>query len=138
MIVRHEQALETTEMSDWFCGLRVHAAMITEAGVMNCRLSTGPAVVVTVAVPVGTVIALTVSPVVTVVVVVTVLQFQSTIWQRDRAGGIQTFCQSLVLYWSKFQCSSKYYRKEQSPPNTAEMTLKYHLDHRRGLSFRCH
>lgn len=73
MIVRHEQALETVEMSDWFCGLSVHAAMNTEAGVTNCRLSTAPAVVVTVAV--GTVIASTSIPVVTVVVVVTVLRF---------------------------------------------------------------
>lgn len=52
VIVRQEQALETIEMSDWFCGLRVHASMSTEAGVMNCLLSTKPAVVVTVAVPV--------------------------------------------------------------------------------------
>lgn len=73
MIVRHEQALETVEMSDWFCGLSVHAAMKMEAGVTNCRLSTSPAEVVTVTVPVGTTMALTVSPVVTVVVVVTVV-----------------------------------------------------------------
>lgn len=72
-IVRHEQALETTEMSDWFCGLSVYAAINTEAGVMNCRLSARPAVIMTVAVSVGIVRALTSSPVVTVVVVVTVL-----------------------------------------------------------------
>ena len=76
VIVRHEQALETIEMSDWFCGLSVHASMIIEAGVINCcRLATGPAVIVTVVVPVGIVVASTVSPVVTVVVVVTVLSY---------------------------------------------------------------
>lgn len=73
VMVRHEQALETVEMSDEFCGLSVHASMITEAGVMNCRLMFGSAVVVTVAVAVGTVIASTSIPVMTVVVVVTVL-----------------------------------------------------------------
>ena len=62
-------------MSDEFCGLNLHSSMITEAGVMNCRLSTRPAVVVTVTVPVGTVNASTTSPVVTVVEVVMVLRF---------------------------------------------------------------
>ena len=38
-IVRHEQALETVEISDKFWGLSVHASMITEAGVTNCRLT---------------------------------------------------------------------------------------------------
>ena len=75
VIVRHEQALDTVEMSDRFCGLSVHASMSTEAGVTNCRLSTRPAVVMTVTVPVGIVVAMTSSPVVTVVVVVTVLYF---------------------------------------------------------------
>lgn len=74
VMVRHEQALETVEMSDEFCGLSVHASMITEAGVMNCRLMLGSAVVVTVAVAVGTVIASTSIPVMTVVVVVTVVR----------------------------------------------------------------
>ena len=49
--------------------------MYTEAGVTNCRLPTCPAVIVTVAVPVGTVVASTSIPVVTVVVVVVVLDF---------------------------------------------------------------
>lgn len=75
MIVRHEQALETDEMSDWFCGLNAHSSMMSEAGVMNCRFMFGSAVVVTIAVAVGTVIASTSIPVVTVVVVVTVLYF---------------------------------------------------------------
>ena len=75
VIVRHEQALDAVEMSDWFCGLNVHDSMNAEGGLMNCRLATRPAVVVTVAVPVGTVITLTSVPVVTVVVVVTVLYF---------------------------------------------------------------
>lgn len=83
--VRHEQALETVEMIDSFCGLSVHAAINTDAGVTNCRLSTGPAVVVTVTVPVGTVVASTSIPVVTVVVVVVVLYIQSKIWHKDRA-----------------------------------------------------
>ena len=60
-------------MSGWLCGLSVHAAISTEAGVTYCRRSTEPAVVVIVVVPVGTVIASTSIPVVTVVVVVTVL-----------------------------------------------------------------
>lgn len=73
VIVRHSQALDAVEMSDWFCGLNIHDSMRTEAGAMNCRLATRPAVVVTVTVPVGTVIALTSVLVVIVVVVVTVL-----------------------------------------------------------------
>ena len=73
-------------MSDRFCGLSVHASMITDAGVMNCRLIFGPAVVVTVAVAVGTVIASTSIPVVTVVVVITVLYFQSTDLRKGQAG----------------------------------------------------
>ena len=56
VMVRHEQALETVEMIDWFCGLSVHASINTDAGVTNCRLAAGTAVVVTVTVPVGTVI----------------------------------------------------------------------------------
>lgn len=84
--MRHEQALETVEMSDEFCGLRVHASMITEAGVTNCRLMFGPAVVVSVVVAVGTVIASTSIPVVTVVVVVVVLYIWSTNLRKDRAG----------------------------------------------------
>ena len=75
VIVRHEQALDTIEMSDEFFGLKVHASISTEAGVMNCRLSNRPAVAVIVAVPVGTVCTLTSTPVVIVVVVVTVLYF---------------------------------------------------------------
>ena len=75
MIVRHEQALETVEMRDWHSGLSVYAAMITEAGVMTCRLPTGLAVAMTVVVPVGTVISSTSIPVVIIVVVVTVLSF---------------------------------------------------------------
>lgn len=73
MIVRHEQALETLEISEAFCGLSVHAWMIIDAGVMTCRFCNGPTVVVIVAVAVGTVIALITTPVVVVVVVVTVL-----------------------------------------------------------------
>ena len=74
-MVRHEQALETMEISVAFCGLNVHASMITEAGVMNWRFCATPAVAVIVAVAVGTVIAWTTTPVVTVVLVVTVLCF---------------------------------------------------------------
>ena len=74
-MVRHEQALETIEISVAFCGLNVHASMITEAGVTNCRFCATPAVTVIVAVAVGTVIAWTTTPVVTVVLVVIVLCF---------------------------------------------------------------
>ena len=73
MILRQEQALDTMEMSDWFCGLCVHDSMNTAAGVTNCCLCTKPAVVVIVAVPVGTVMSWTVNPVVIVIVVVMVL-----------------------------------------------------------------
>ena len=75
VIVRQEQALDAREMSDWFCGLSVHDSMNTAAEGTNCRLCTKPAVVVIVAVPVGTVISWTVEPVVIVVVVVMVLYF---------------------------------------------------------------
>lgn len=78
-ILRHEQALEACEMSVWFCGLSVQDAIISEAGVMICRLAarrTG--VFVTVAVAVGNVVVSTSDPVVTVVVVIEVLRFQST------------------------------------------------------------
>ena len=75
MIVRHEQALDTTEMSDESCGFSVHDWINTVAGVVICRLSTCPAVAVIVAVPVGTVCTLNSTPVVIVVVVVTVLYF---------------------------------------------------------------
>ena len=77
VIVRQEQALEASEMSDWFCGLSVHHACInTEAGVMICRLPTRPAVIVAVAMSGRATIASTSTPgapVVIVVVVVTVL-----------------------------------------------------------------
>lgn len=82
-IVRHEQALETEEMSVWFCGLSVlvQDAITSEAGVTTCRLAavrTRTGVVVAVAVTVGNVVLSTSVPVVTVVVVNTVLRFQST------------------------------------------------------------
>lgn len=91
VIVRHEQALETVEISDAFCGPNVHAAIIAAAGVTACRFCTRPAVAVNVAVAVGTVISLTTCPVVIVVVVVTVLssvKHLPWIWNR----GLQTFC----------------------------------------------
>lgn len=72
-MVRHEQALETREISVAFCGLCVHAWEITETGEMPCRFCNRPTVVVIVAVAVGTVVASTTTPVVVVVVVVTVL-----------------------------------------------------------------
>ena len=73
MIVRHEQALETLEISEAFCGLNIHAWMITETVFTICRFFNRPTVVVIVAVAVGTVIASSTTPVVVVVVVVTVL-----------------------------------------------------------------
>lgn len=81
-ILRHEQALETSDMSVWFCGLSVHDAMMSEAGVTNCRLLARPGVVVTVVVAVGIVITSVSSPMMTVVVVVMVLGFQSTNWHQ--------------------------------------------------------
>lgn len=73
MIVRHEQALETLEISEAFCGLSVHDCLSTETGLTACRFCNRPTVVVIVAVAVGTVIASTTTPVVVVVVVVMVL-----------------------------------------------------------------
>ena len=86
-IIRHEQALETCEMSVWFCGLSVQDAITSEAGVMSCRLrARRTGVVVTVVVAVGTVVDWTSDPVVTVVVVNEVLRSQSTNWHELWAG----------------------------------------------------
>lgn len=72
-ILRHEQALETSDISVRFCGLSVHDAMISEAGVTACRLIARAGVVVIVVVAVGIVTTLLSSPTMTVVVVITVL-----------------------------------------------------------------